>query len=281
MGKRSTRRRNIVSDATGIEFVPDETGGVTIVIDGFPQSYVHPADPGLLPFEYVQHLAAIVDVLPIGKVTVTHIGGAGLSLARYVEFTRPGSPQIVFEPRADLTERVRAELPLPRGHRIRVRPVTGEEGIVDLGDGSADLVVVDAFSDGRLPAPLARITFWQQAARVAGEGGTVAVNIPDNPGLGYAARVVATARAAGLGHAVLIATHEVLRGRRFGNVVAAVSASPLPQDELARRVGRAAFPTGIRRESDTARLTATAAPIREDEDVPSPTPPTPGTWRAL
>lgn len=281
MGKRSARRRAIVTDATGIEFVPDETGGVTIVIDGFPQSYVHAADPGLLPFEYVQHLAAIVDVLPIGKITVTHIGGAGLSLARYVEFTRPGSPQIVFEPRADLTERVRAELPLPRGHRIRVRPTTGEAGITDLADASADLIVIDAFADGRVPAALARISFWQQVARVAGEQGIVAINVPDNPGLGYAARIVATARAAGLGHAVLVATHEVMRGRRFGNVVAALSATRLPEDELARRVARAAFPTGIRRESDTARLTATAAPIRDDEDAPSPTPPEPGVWRAV
>ena len=280
MGKRSARRRETVIE-TGIEFVPDEIGGVTILIDGFPQSYVHAADPGLLPFEYVQHLAAVVDVLPIGKVTVTHIGGAGLTLARYVEFTRPGSPQIVFEPRVDLTARVREELPLPRGHRIRVRPALGEVGILDLGDDSADLVVIDAFADGRVPAALARSSFWRQAARVAGEEGIVAINVPDNPGLGYAARIVATARTAGLGHAVLIATHEVLRGRRFGNVVAALSAAPLPQDELARRVARAAFPTGIRRETDTARLTATAAPIRDDEDAPSPTPPEPGVWRAV
>lgn len=280
MGKRSARRRESVIDS-GIEFVPDETGGVTIVIDGFPQSYVHTADPGLLPFEYVQHLAAVVDVLPIGKVTVTHIGGGGLSLARYVEFTRPGSPQIVFEPRADLTERVREELPLPRGHRIRVRPALGEVGILDLGDDSADLIVIDAFADGRVPASLARAAFWREAARVAGGEGIVAINVPDNPGLGYAARVVATARTAGLGHAVLIATHEVLRGRRFGNVVVALSAAPLPQDELARRVARAAFPTGIRRETDTARLTATAAPIRDDEDAPSPAPPEPGVWRAV
>lgn len=280
MGKRSARRRETVIE-TGIEFVPDEIGGVTILIDGFPQSYVHAADPGLLPFEYVQHLAAVVDVLPIGKVTVTHIGGAGLTLARYVEFTRPGSPQIVFEPRVDLTARVREELPLPRGHRIRVRPALGEVGILDLGDDSADLVVIDAFADGRVPAALARSSFWRQATRVAGEEGIVAINVPDNPGLGYAARIVATARTAGLGHAVLIATHEVLRGRRFGNVVAALSAAPLPQDELARRVARAAFPTGIRRETDTARLTATAAPIRDDEDAPSPTPPEPGVWRAV
>lgn len=264
-----------------MEFVADESGGVTIVIDGFPQSYVHTADPGLLPFEYVQHLAAVVDVLPIGKVTVTHIGGAGLSLPRYVEFTRPGSPQIVLEPRADLTERVRAELPLPRGHRIRVRPTTGEAGILDLGDDSADLVVIDAFDDGRLPAPLARPDFWRECARVAGDDGVVAVNVPDNPGLGYAARIVATARAAGLDHAVLIATHEVLRGRRFGNVVVVVSASVLPEETLARRIARAAFPTGMRRQSDTARLTATAAPIRQDEDAPSPTPPAPGVWRAV
>ena len=40
-----------------VEFRTDESGGVTVVVDGHPQSYVDPHDPGLLTFEYVQHLA--------------------------------------------------------------------------------------------------------------------------------------------------------------------------------------------------------------------------------
>ena len=39
----------------------DERGGVTVHVDGQPQSHVQPDDPGLLAFEYVQHLALAVD----------------------------------------------------------------------------------------------------------------------------------------------------------------------------------------------------------------------------
>ncbi len=95
-------------------FERDDSGGVTVLLDGHPQSYVHPGDPGLLAFEYVQHLAIVVDVLPAGVVAVTHVGGAGLTLPRYVEHTRPGSPQIVLEPDVALTEAVRREIPLPQ-----------------------------------------------------------------------------------------------------------------------------------------------------------------------
>ncbi|MBA2696071.1 MAG: hypothetical protein H0U62_09605, partial [Actinobacteria bacterium] len=101
---------------------------------GHPQSHVQPDDPTLLVFEYVQHLAMVLDTLPPGRLGVTHVGGAGLTLARYVEHTRPGSPQIVLEPDAALTELVRREVPLPRGHRIRVRPVDGRTGVAALKD---------------------------------------------------------------------------------------------------------------------------------------------------
>ncbi len=60
-----------------------------------------------------------------GGLAVTHVGGAAMTLPRYVQHTRPGSPQVVLEPDAALTERVRRDLPLPRGHRIRVRPQPG------------------------------------------------------------------------------------------------------------------------------------------------------------
>ncbi|MGB3827504.1 MAG: hypothetical protein WA962_01900, partial [Ornithinimicrobium sp.] len=139
-------------------FERDDTGGVTVHLDGHPQSYVHPADPGLLAFEYVQHLAIAIDALAEGPLAVTHVGGAGLTLPRYVEHTRPGSAQIVLEPDAALTEAVRREIPLPRRHRIRVRPVDGAHGVLALRPDSADLIVVDAFAAGRVPGELTGAT---------------------------------------------------------------------------------------------------------------------------
>ena len=126
-------------EAPRVEF-RDEQGGVTILLDGFPQSFVDPDDPGLLAFEYVAHLATCLDVLPgaapPAPLAVTHVGGAGLSLPRYVQHTRPGSPQIVLEPDEALTAAVREVLPLPRGHRIRVRGIDGAAGIAAIKDAA-------------------------------------------------------------------------------------------------------------------------------------------------
>ena len=89
---------------------------VTVMRDGHPQSAVSLGNPEYLEFEYVQHLALAIDALcRPGPLRVTHIGGGGLTLPRWIAHTRPGSPQIVLEPDQHLTDLVRAHLPLPAG----------------------------------------------------------------------------------------------------------------------------------------------------------------------
>ncbi|WP_238705792.1 spermidine synthase [Serinicoccus chungangensis] len=166
-----------------MELVRDERGGVTVVRDGHPQSYVDPDDPLLLVFEYVQHLALVLESLrpDPAPLATTHVGGAGMTLARWLHRTHPGSPQIVLEPDTALTELVRRELPLPRGHRVRVRPQTGQEGVQHLRDASADVVVVDAYDDGRVPGALAGQAFARELARVLAPDGLLLVNAADCP----------------------------------------------------------------------------------------------------
>src|SRR6188768_2208554 len=144
---------------------------VTVVLDGQPQSAVDLDDPERLDFEYVQHLALCVETLaPEGMLRVTHVGGAGLTLARWVHHRRPRSPQVVLEPDAALTEAVRRELPLPRGHRIRVRAVDGLTGIRAVRDASADVLVLDAYAGGRVPAELGTLEWFGEVARVLAPG---------------------------------------------------------------------------------------------------------------
>jgi spermidine synthase len=262
-----------------ISFDRDERGGVTVVMDGQPQSHVHPDDPTLLVFEYVQHLALVLDVLPAGPLAVTHVGGAGLTLARYVEATRPGSTQIVMEPDAELTERVRREIPLPRRHRIRVRPVDGASGVRGLADSSADVVVTDAYAAGRVPPELTHTAYVEQVARVLRPRGVGLWNLADEPGLRWVGRVLATLRLH-LPEVALIATHEVLKGKRFGNSVAVASASPLPLEELRRAVARAALPTGLRAGAELERLRGGAKPFVTDSER-SPEPPDAKGWRVI
>lgn len=271
-------RRDRGAPAGDTRFV-DDGRGVTVVVDGHPQSHVVLDDPEDLAFEYVQHLAAILDVLPPGRLAVTHVGGAGLTLARYVAHTRPGSPQIVLEPDADLTEAVRRELPLPRGHRIRVRVQNGESGVAALADEGADALVVDAFAGGHVPAGLTTQEFLADVARALRPTGVVALNLPDEPGLRYVARVAATAAAAGLEPRALVATHDVLKGRRFGNVVLVASPAVFDVDELRRRLAQCPFPTGTITGSALRDRCRAARPLTVAAPLPSPPPPEAGAWR--
>lgn len=50
------------------------------MLDEHPQSHVDLRDPEHLAFEYLQHMAAVIDVLPPRPHPVTHVGGAGLTL---------------------------------------------------------------------------------------------------------------------------------------------------------------------------------------------------------
>lgn len=270
-----------------ISFEPDGHGGWTVMKDGQPQSHVDLADPGLVTFEYVQHFClAIASCAPAASapLRITHVGGAGLTLARWVQHTRPGSPQIVLEPDAALSAAVRERLPLPRGHRIRVRPVDGRTGVGALRSASADVVVLDAYAAGRVPAELVTPTFLADVARVLAPGGLLLANLADEPRLRWATRVLATfAAVEGIADLAVLATHDVLKGRRFGNLVAvAVAATVRPRLDvhaLQRAAASAAIPTGVRAGTDLTRLIAGARPFTDTDAVESPSPPDPGAWR--
>ena len=263
-----------------IEFLPDDDGrgGVTVMMDGSPQSHVDLADPHNLGFEYIAHFAAVIDTLPVGPLAITHIGGAGLTLARYVNAERPGSPQIVLEPNVELTDLVRRELPLTRQHRIRVRPVDGRTGVAQLADASADVVVLDAYADGRVPRELATMEFFRDACRVLRSSGTMLLNLADEPGMAYVRRAYAGLFTV-FGHVALIGTHDVLKGKRFGNTVAVASSNPLDIAALRRQVAKSSFPTGLRDGIQLARAFAGATPFTTADSGQSPPPPPVKGWR--
>lgn len=262
-----------------IELVPDrDAGGTLVLVDGHPQSFVDLDDPGNLGFEYLQQMAAVIETLPPGPLAVTHIGGGGLTLARHLQVSRPGSSQIVLEPDAELTRLIRRELPLPRGHRIRIREVAGEVGLGELRAGSADVVVVDAFAAGRVSAAMSGPAFFAELARVLRPTGLALMNLADEPARRYLGRVAATAVAV-LPHLALVATPEVHKGRRFGNTVVVLASRPLDLAEVRRRLARLPFLPGVLAGGQLQRLIDSSRPCSESDTCPSPEPPEPGTWR--
>ncbi|HEX5494497.1 MAG TPA: fused MFS/spermidine synthase [Mycobacteriales bacterium] len=256
----------------------DRPSGWLLSVDGVPQSYVDTADPTYLEFDYVRWLADVLDRLagPGVRLDVVHVGGAGLTLPRYLAAGRPGSRQVVFEPDADLTALVRGALPLGRASGIRVRAEDGRGGIAGLAPGRADAVVVDAFAGGRVPASLTGTGFLAEVARVLRPGGTYLANIADGAPLRYARRVAATVLEA-FGGGLLVAEPAVLRGRRFGNLVLAGSGAALPVADLVRHTAAAPFPARVLAGSGLHRFVAGAAPFTDADAVASPEAPT-GIW---
>ncbi|HKC27207.1 MAG TPA: fused MFS/spermidine synthase [Jatrophihabitans sp.] len=259
-------------EATGsvrVELLADveRPGGWLLTVDRIRQSYVDVEDPTYLDFEYIQAFADVVDALPAGPLAVTHVGGGGCTFARYIAATRPGSPQIVLEPDTALTELVRAWLPLPPRSKIRIRPVDGRRGVAALRDGSADVVVLDAFHGGRVPPELTTQEFVADVARVLRPDGVFLANTADGPPLTYSRRLVAAVRAS-LPETLVMADAAVLKGRRFGNVVVAAARGRLPREEIRRAAAGAPFPRSV-----LAGFGRNAVPLSDAKPMRSPEPP--------
>lgn len=224
------------------EIHPDGAGSV-LRMDGRDQSYVDLADPSHLAFDYVRRIGDVVDAwgTPGAPVRVLHVGGAGLTVPRYVAHTRPRSPQVVLEPDAEVTDLVRRELPLPRQSGIKIRPVDGRTGLEAVRDGSVDLVVVDAFAGGRVPGPLVSDTCAASYARVLGADGWLLLNLVDRAPFAWTRRVVAGVRTV-LPEAMISAEPATLRGRRTGNLLLVAGRGTTPVTALRTRAASGSAP---------------------------------------
>jgi spermidine synthase len=256
-----------------------------LLIDGIPQSHVDLDDPRHLEFEYVRRFGHLVDLAapPGTPLRVLHLGGGGLTLARYVATTRPGSGQLAVESDAEVAELVRRRLPLARparprtgAGRIRVRIADARAAMEQVPAGSFDVLVADAFAGGRTPAHLTSVEFTAAAARALAPAGIYTANIGDGPPLAHARGRVAAVRAV-FSHVGVIAEAAVLRGRRFGNLVVAASDHELPVAGLIRGLAADPFPARLVAGAALDRFIAGSAPITDAHAEPSPAPP-PGAF---
>jgi hypothetical protein len=245
----------------------------TLRIGRTDQSYVDLDDPLRLEFDYVQRLADVLDSVtePGERLRVVHVGGAAMTLPRYIAATRPSSAQIVLEPDVELTVFVRRHLPLPVRSGIKVRGTDGRRGIAELRDGYADLVIIDAFVGARVPAELTTNEFFVDARRVIFDHGKIMINITDRSPLDYARRVLAGVAIA-FPHLLLCVEPATLKGRRFGNVIIVGAAKPLPYADIAQRVGRSPFPYRVLRGARLKQLLADSVAFTDADAEESPEP---------
>jgi len=255
---------------------PDRPGARILLLDGYPQSYVDPDDPGHLEFEYVRRLASIVDAAaPLAApLSVLHLGGGALSFPRYVAATRPRSTQRVVERDAALIALVRRELPLPRDADIRVRAEDARVAVEAYRAARFDLVIGDVYGAAQVPGRLTTVEYAEHVARLLRPDGIYAVNLADGKPLAFSRGQVATL-AAVFADVCLLAEPPVLRGRRFGNVVLAAALVPgrLPVADLTAAAARDPFPARLVHGQDLVRFAAGARPVTDAAAVDSPAPP--------
>ncbi|MEO6944400.1 MAG: fused MFS/spermidine synthase [Lacisediminihabitans sp.] len=251
-------------------------GAFTLIVDGTPQSHVNLNDPTQLFFEYVQRIGYVIDQIgmPGEPITAIHLGAGALTLPRYVEATRPGSRQQVIELETELVDLVRAHLPWSKQASIRVRHGDAREVIGRLPaglNGQVDLLIVDVFSGARTPAHVTSIEFYRMAVSLLKPDGLIVANVADGPGLAFARGQAATLLEA-TGNVAALAETQILKGRRFGNIVMAGSRSELPLEWMPRLLAGGPHPSKVVAGAELRDFIAGASVVTDATATQSPPP---------
>ncbi len=251
-------------------------GAYTLTVDGTPQSHVNLDDPSELFFEYVQRMGHVIDQIgmPGEPLTAVHLGAGALTLPRYVEATRPGSRQQVIELESDIVDFVRTELPWSKKASIRVRHGDAREVLGKLPSGlhgTVDLVVVDVFSGARTPAHVTSVEFYQLAVALLSPRGIILSNVADGPGLAFARSQAATLSAV-LPEVAVLAETQILKGKRFGNLVMVGSSAALPFEWMPRLLSAGPHPSKVVMGSELREFVAGAPVVTDATAIPSPPP---------
>lgn len=266
-----------LTDGREARIVPGRfAGGWELVVETTPQSHVDLDDPSHLHFEYIARMGAVIDQLgmPGEPLTAVHLGAGAMTLPRYVEHTRPGSRQQVIELEQALIDLVREHLPLPRSGQLRVRIGDARDVAARLPAGllgNVDLIVSDVFAGAQTPAHLTSAEYYRILERLLAPSGVLLVNIADGSGLAFARRQVATVRSV-LEHVVILAEVGTLRSGRFGNIVIAASASPLPMEWLPRLMAAGPHPAKVAHGHELDVFARDARVVTDADATPSPKP---------
>ncbi|MDQ0276835.1 spermidine synthase [Arthrobacter silviterrae] len=200
---------------------PWHANAFVLSIDNAEQSHVNLAHPGDVFYEYLRRIANAVDLVkPAGEpVAALHLGAGALTLARYIQATRPGSVQHAVELERELLDFVLEQLPLPAGTLLTGHVGDAREALGELPAGlEFDVVILDIFSGPDAPAHLACTEFYREAAGVLAPGGVLLVNVGDEPGFTLVSSQVRALRSAMAGVAAYGTTS--LFSRRFpGNII--------------------------------------------------------------
>ena len=222
-------------------------GGFVLSIGGAEQSHVDLADPEDIFYEYLRRIGHLVDLAaPWGEpVTALHLGAGALTLARYIQATRPGSLQYAVELERELLDFVLEQLPLPEGTRLHTVIGDARAALAELpADVRFDVVILDIFSGPEAPAHLACSEFYEEAAALLSGRGVLIVNVGDEPGLTLVRSQVAALRRA-MTDVAAVAESGMFTGRYPGNIILAGTQKPWPAEWTAALTARGPHPAKV------------------------------------
>ncbi|HEV2787277.1 MAG TPA: fused MFS/spermidine synthase, partial [Solirubrobacteraceae bacterium] len=201
-GGRAARRFAPVEVRTAfcvarVEPDPRRPAGRFLLLDERESSYVDLDDPAWLEFGYMRRIGDVIDVLRPREVV--HLGGGACTLARYVDATRRGAVNEVYERDEGVLRVARDHLGLRTHPRLRVRIGDAAELLPLRADASADMVIGDAFVGLDVPPALLTPAFAGEVRRVLRPAGVYALNVDDTGPL-HVARGHAATLAAVFGH---------------------------------------------------------------------------------
>jgi hypothetical protein len=137
--------------------------------------------------------------------------------------------------------------------------------------GSVDLLVIDIFSGARTPAHVTSLEFYRSAVSLLADDGVVLVNVADGPGLAFA-RGQASTLASVVADVAVLAETQILKGRRFGNVVLVGSQKPLPLEWMPRLLAGGPHPSKVVAGGELRDFIAGAPIVTDATAIQSPPP---------
>lgn len=210
----------------------ERPSGRELLLDDLHHSYVDLEDPTFLKWSYVEWIAHAIDATAPSRrapLDVTFVGGGGFTLPRWLTATRPGSHAVVLEVDEKLVTLNREKLALRTSPQLRAVVGDARMTLRDRPDGSADVVVGDAFGSLAVPWHLTTREWIEDVKRVLKPGGLYALNVIDLKPFGLLKAETATLLALFRDvQMVTIPGPDGLPGG--GNAVLLASDRPLPAD---------------------------------------------------
>lgn len=246
---RETRARFLRTTGQHASIEPDAftEGSYVLSIGGAEQSHVNLVRPEEIFYEYLRRIGHLVDLeAPAGEpVRALHLGAGALTLARYIQATRPGSVQYAVELERELLDFVLRQFPLPEGTDLRTVTGDARESLARLDpELRFDVVILDIFSGPEAPAHLACSAFYREIRGRLSPGGVLIVNVGDEPGLTLVRSQVAAMREA-MADVAAFAEAGMFEGRHPGNVILTGTQIPWPRDWTAKLTALGPHPAKV------------------------------------